>query len=88
MFIGNLEGAKTKAREAKSVGENLTIGTLSDFKQSGFESWAKEDCASMVGENNGLNKQSRVAKEDRGCKPLEDDQLNKMFGDKLTMQKH
>ena len=32
--------------------------------------------------------QSKIAKEDRGCKPLEDDQLNKMFGDKLTMQKH
>ena len=26
------EGAKAKAREAESVGENLTIGTLSDFK--------------------------------------------------------
>ena len=41
----------------------------------------------MVGENNRLNKQSRVEKEDRGCKPLEDDQLNKMFGDELKMQR-
>lgn len=80
------EGAIARAREAESVGENLTTGTLSDFKQTKFEGWAKEDCASMVGENNGLGKQSRVAKEDRDCKPLEDDQLDKMFGDELAMQ--
>lgn len=30
---------------------------------------------------------SRVAKEDRGCKPLEDDQLHKMFEDELKMQR-
>lgn len=80
------EGAKARAREAESVGENLTSGTLSDFKQTKFEGWAKEDCASMVGENNGLTKQSTVAKEDPACKPLEDDQLDKMFGDELAMQ--
>jgi hypothetical protein len=80
------EGARARAREAESVGENVTIATLSDFKQSKFEDWPKEDCASMVGENNTLSKQSRVAKEDRACKPLEDDQLDKMFGDELAMQ--
>eukprot|EP01018_Ginkgo_biloba_P026442 Gb_23424 [translate_table: standard] len=80
------EGARARAREAESVGENVTLGTSLDFKQIKFEGLAKEDCASMVGENDRMHKQWKIAKEDRTCKPVDDDQLHEMFDDALAMQ--